>query len=557
MKKLALMTFFVVTFFMLSAVSASAIVNDTLKVGLRYGSTALFSANLENAIGEGYEFGFFDEECEFEAIGWTDETAISMTASGDIYMTENGTYSEEVLSSGYKTVLGAWHVQLDGFDSFEEAQETAWELGGYPAWIDYEYVVRFGCFETEEEAWFACEEQGGYVVCSSDTGVLVTVTRTDEVVFEFDADGDLNLGVEPIGKNTATWFKGYKYPGSFEYLRAVGGNLTVMNIVDLEDYVKGVIPYEMDDNWPLAALEAQAVCARTYACRTGSHQNFDVCSTTCCQVYYGVGSGGAGPSAATDQAVENTEGEMLYYDGALIQNAVYHSSNGGATEDVANVWGGVRGYLKGKVDPYESQINIPNYEWSVTYTASELTWILEQKGYNIGTVKNVYVSEFTPMGNVKKVTFEGSKDKLTVTGDTCRTIFYSSTYNKSVRSLRFGINGSGPAAESSGGIYVNSSRNKLSILDGISVISGKGIMGLLSGNSFSVLTADGLSTVKTGSAAQTQTQTGTNKTGTFTLTGTGNGHNVGMSQYGAKAMAELGYTYDEILEFYFTDVTIE
>ena len=196
MKKLALMTFFVVTFFMLSAVSASAIVNDTLKVGLRYGSTALFSANLENAIGEGYEFGFFDEEREFEAIGWTDETAISMTASGDIYMTENGTYSEEVLSSGYKTVLGAWHVQLDGFDSFEEAQETAWELGGYPAWIDYEYVVRFGCFETEEEAWFACEEQGGYVVCSSDTGVLVTVTRTDEVVFEFDADGDLNLGRE-------------------------------------------------------------------------------------------------------------------------------------------------------------------------------------------------------------------------------------------------------------------------------------------------------------------------------------------------------------------------
>ena len=80
-------------------------------------------------------------------------------------------------------------------------------------------------------------------------------------------------------------------------------------------------------------------------------------------------------------------------------------------------------------------------------------------------------------------------------------------------------------------------------------------MGLLSGNSFSVLTADGLSTVKTGTAAQTQATA--NKTGNFTLTGTGNGHNVGMSQYGAKAMAELGYSYDEILNFYFTDVTIE
>lgn len=553
MKKLAWMTLFVVTFFALNAVSASAIVNDTLKVGLRYGSTALFSANLENAVGEGYEFGFFNENREFESVGWTEEIAISMTAAGDIYMTGNGTYSEEAPSSGYKEILGAWHVQVNGYDSFEEAQEAAWELGGYPAWIDYEYVVRIGCYESEDDAILAAEELGeGWTVRSSDTGVLVTVTRTSDVIFEFDVDGELNLGIEPAGKKTATWFKGYKYPGSFEYLRATGGNLTVMNIVDLEDYVKGVIPYEMDDEWPLAALEAQAVCARTYACRTSSHQSFDVCNTTCCQVYYGVGSGGAGPSAVTDEAVENTAGEMLYYQGNLVQNAVYHSSNGGATEDVANVWGSTRGYLKGKVDPYESQIDIPNYEWTVTYTAEELTWILEQKGYSVGTVKDVYVSEYTPMGNVKKLTIVGRLETVTVKGDTCRTIFYSSTYNKSAKSLRFGINGSGPAS-SAGSIYVNSSRNKLSMLDGVSVISGKGILSALSGGSFRVLTADGLSTIKSGSVSQPSV----NKSGTFTLTGTGNGHNVGMSQYGAKAMAELGYTYDEILEFYFTDVTIE
>ena len=68
------------------------------------------------------------------------------------------------------------------------------------------------------------------------------------------------------------------------------------------------------------------------------------------------------------------------------------------------------------------------------------------------------------------------------------------------------------------------------------------------------MTADGLSTVKTGSNTSVPSK---NPSGTYTLRGTGNGHNVGMSQYGAKAMAELGYSYDEILEFYFTDVTIE
>ena len=69
------------------------------------------------------------------------------------------------------------------------------------------------------------------------------------------------------------------------------------------------------------------------------------------------------------------------------------------------------------------------------YKRQELTWILEQKGYSIGTVKNVYVAEFTPMGNVSKVTFEGSRDSVTVKGETCRTIFYSSTYNKSVKKM--------------------------------------------------------------------------------------------------------------------------
>ena len=71
MKKLLLTVMLVVTFFALSAVPASAVVNDTVKVGLRYGSSALFSANLENAVGSGYEFGYYDadeEECRYDIL---------------------------------------------------------------------------------------------------------------------------------------------------------------------------------------------------------------------------------------------------------------------------------------------------------------------------------------------------------------------------------------------------------------------------------------------------------------------------------------------------------
>ena len=458
MKKRVLSFLFIITLFSLTAVSASAVVNDTLKVGIRWGDTALEAANLENAVGSGYEFGYYDEDREFVYLDETDETTITMQASG------------------------------------------------------------------------------------SGNGVTVTETRSGEVLFQF-RDNGYCLGIRPMGRHTETWCKGYKYPGGFEYRCNADGTLTVINVVDIEDYVKGVVPYEMDKDWPLAALEAQAVCARTYAVKTRHPSlGFDVCAGTDCQVYYGRNRA----TDMTDAAVDNTAGEMIYYGGKPADTVVYCASNGGATEDAANVWSSIP-YLVGKKDPYEARTTIPNYNWTVTYTADELTWILEPKGYSIGTVKNVYVAEFTPMGNVSKVTFEGSRDSVTVKGETCRTIFYSSTYNKSVKSQRFTINGAGAA---SGGIYINDSNTVIRSLEGISVLSGGGKTVRLDGSA-SVLSASGTSTVGEGQTPAFS------KDGTFTITGSGSGHNLGMSQYGAKAMAELGYTYDEILKFYYTDITIK
>ena len=332
-------------------------------------------------------------------------------------------------------------------------------------------------------------------------------------------------------------------------------------MVDLEDYVKGVIPYEMGGDWPQEALAAQAVCARTFVCGASKHQSlygFDVCNGSDCQVYYGLGnSSGASPSAASDQAVEETAGLCLYYNGALVRDAVYHASNGGATESSVNVFGGEKGYLIGKEDPYEARTSIPNYRYSVTYTAAELSWILDQKGYSVGTVTDVYISAYTPAGNVKEVTFEGTSGTRKFTGNMCSSIFYSSTYNKSVRSMRFDINGSSAGTTgSSGGVYVNNGNTCLPSLDGVSVISGSGYQGVLNGNSASALTSSGTAPVTASGSAATAPIRGHSSDGTFTITGAGNGHNVGMSQYGAKAMAEMGYGYEEILRFYYTDVTI-
>lgn len=548
MKKTLLTLLFVVTFSALTAAPASAVTNGVVKVGLRYGSSALFSANLENAVGSGYEFGYYEDDRSFVSLGWTEETAISMTAAGTIYMDGSGIYSSTVPSGGYRA-MGEWRVQIGGFRSYGEAEEQARMMGGWPAWVDWEYVVRTGCYSFQDEAEEEAARCGGRAVRASSTGVTVTRTRTADILFEFDCSGVLSLGVRPSGRDTSTWFKGYKYGGGFEYPRVTGGNLNVVNVVGLEEYVKGVIPYEMGGGWPLAALEAQAVCARTYVQGHSKHlsgSGFDVCSSADCQVYNGHGSGGAGPSGISDLAVEDTAGECIYYNGALIQDAVYHSSDGGATEDGANVWGTETGYLKGKPDPYEARTTVPNSSYSVTYTASELSWILDQKGYGVGTVQDVYVSEYTPMGNVKQVTFVGSGGVRTVTGDTCRTIFYSSTYDKAVNSMRFDINGG-----QGSGVYVNGT-GPIPSLDGAWVISGGGTVGTLRGDSAAAVSASGTVTVSAGG----QPSGGSGGSGDFVITGTGNGHNVGMSQYGAKAMAELGYGYREILSFYYTDIAI-
>ena len=86
----------------------------------------------------------------------------------------------------------------------------------------------------------------------------------------------------------------------------------------------------------------------------------------------------------------------------------------------------------------------------------------------------------------------------------------------------------------------------------LDLFAGSGQLGTLDGGSISIITSSGTQTVGLGSVSNVR-----NASGTFVITGTGNGHNVGMSQYGAKAMAEQGYDYEDILNFYYTDITIK
>ena len=234
MKKLFWTTLFLVILFRAATVPAAAADRDTVKVGLYFGSSALYSANLENDLGGGFDFGYFDKNREFIPLGRTEHTQISMTASGDIYMNGSGAYSPDIPSGGYR-FLGGWHAQFDGFGSFEEAADFASPKGGYPAWINGAYVVRCGSYSSFGEAQNACDQIGG-VPAQSVSGVIVTVTRTEEILFEFDGGESLCLGIRPdsFRGSSAAWFKNRRYAGAFAYDRSSGGNLNVINVVTLE-----------------------------------------------------------------------------------------------------------------------------------------------------------------------------------------------------------------------------------------------------------------------------------------------------------------------------------
>lgn len=241
----------------------------------------------------------------------------------------------------------------------------------------------------------------------------VTDTATGKVLYTSAAGAD-HIAIRP--NSDLTWFKGYQWHGDFVYRRASDGNITVINYVGLEDYVKGVLPYEIDPDWPAEAQKAQAVCARSFALGTSKHNEYyELCNTTNCQVYLGANRA----TEASDAAVDATQGEYLTYNGEQVIG-YFFSSDGGATEDAVNVWGGDYPYLQGKEDPYETY----DSSWSVTLTAEEIRQKLVSAGYSIGTVANVEVTKRTDTDNVNEVTVTDTTGKqVVIRRDDCRTVF--------------------------------------------------------------------------------------------------------------------------------------
>lgn len=257
------------------------------------------------------------------------------------------------------------------------------------------------------------------------------------------------------------------------------GKLRMINELDVEDYLKGVVPIEISTKWSPEVLKVQAIIARTYALyqrQVNLGKEYDVQATTADQVYEGRDR----ENPLSNQAIDETRGLVLTYGGQLVLS-VYHSTSAGPTENASEVWGIDLPYLKGVSCPFDQ--NSPYYQWNKAWPMESIQKSFSDAGYSIGTIASITPFHWTEAGRISQIRIIHSRGELILRAEDLRRILGY----KELPSDHFRIENIGRDLR---------------------------------------------------------------------VRGNGYGHGVGLCQWGAKEMAEMGYRYDRILKYYYPGVRV-
>ncbi len=459
----------------------------------------------------------------------------SFILTNGIYMTLSGSTSLP------GKIYGPYHIQIGGVfqDRASAAQYAAslLEKGieAYPVYDNVWYVWS-GFFKDKDSAQaniltFLAPNLGNTalsVIAPLNNTIVVHGQNSEIILVYIQSSGRLQFIPQSA---PAIYVDSGQYRGSIEISRLAASDMTVVNVVDFEQYLYGVVPCEMTASSHAEALKAQAVAARTFAVNNlnkFSFLGFNVCSRTISQVYRGYSV----ENPATNKAVDDTRGKIATYNGMPI-STVYFSSSGGVTEDAKNVWGYEVSYLKSVPDKYESGTSW-NYNWSMEFTKEEIKTKLKEKGYTIGDVVTVSITDRAPTGRVTGMEIIGTEGKAAFTNANTRNIL-------SLNSQQFTMKTDG----------------EISIMnaEGISKASGVSLKLVVFSTGIAMFTDTPGDIAVVGAGGNTSSLAPA--ASKFVFTGTGWGHAVGMSQDGAKGMANAGFNYEQILKYYYSGINIE
>ncbi len=277
----------------------------------------------------------------------------------------------------------------------------------------------------DETIRIAILKNGAAVTVAGD-GILATRENGDALALAAPVDiKPENAGISAngmfcrrlrISAPLAVYVNGKPYRGVIEITPADKG-LLVVNELPLEDYLVGLINCEISSAWPIEAVKAQAVIARTYAInRKNARKNalYHLESSVMDQVYDGC----LIEDSRARRAVTETAGEVLTYDGAVIQ-AFYHSNCGGRTEAAANVWGGTSPpYLKGVECQY--CLTSTSSVWEQRLTLRVIEERLKAAGLKVAGVSDIRTGVRNNRGRLKNIVVVSSRGEVAVGGDQFR-----------------------------------------------------------------------------------------------------------------------------------------
>ena len=600
--------------------------NQRIRVGIMYGSGVTTGYEVKSATGFNLGFTSKDSSGTVTSLWQLSETAV--TVASDANLAKSGrTYW--VTGAYNSTFIGAWHVEVDiGSASDFAAKYAGIEAAAmtltdeiFPAVVGGAYVLRIGNFANREDAelYLPVVQQilpGAYVVSPSGRGLSLLEPDSGKILFEYDdGSGNTALCMLPRGDGSGSSVlvspSGRQYEGIFEYSRYVSGardGVQVVNILTMDQYINGLLPWEISPSWPMESLKAMAVASRTYSLSMlGRHSEygFDMCSGTHCQAYLGIGRA----TDSTKRAVAETSGVILTYNNAPART-YYSAVMGECTVKSSDAWGGYDlPYLRAIWTPWEKYSEHPEGDWQTEVTPEQLQNTLTAHGYNgiTAPITDVKIDQLCQNSSyIYSITFtdENGGTATITTSDRIRTVLQAYVNSANFTVVRGGEKavmtdtyptGSYPWATGSptsvsygtvsapSDIIAATSDGDKPLASEVLYVSGGAANGVLAADALSgvsIASANGtyITSLAPSSAVSSQVSVDSKayiasladmsvyrvdrevdaegEPENFVFVGRGWGHGVGMSQYGAMNMAEMGYNYSTILMTYYPGTTL-
>lgn len=323
---------------------------------------------------------------------------------------------------------------------------------------------------------------------------------------------------------TMTSPSGYNYPGDMTF-SVSGSSLRMVAKVYIEDYLQGVIPHEMSNSWPMEALKAQAVASRTYAIASmNASRDYDVVDTSSSQVYRGYNPA----NNNTLSAIRESSGQVLYWNNS-ISDGVFSASNGGQTRARKPYWGSSNTYHTVKDDPYDlANPSSPLYRFIFPITCGD-TYSLDSR---LESVILPAVCDAAEDSNI-----DCSESDITIQGFN----------NISLHTL--------PEPTSKGSYDPNSYEFQKATVETRVEINGEEYVLDATIKTSDLKAAYKGATSTLASHRVYYVEEPTNKKCLY-IVARGYGHGIGLSQRGAQTMANQGFTYTDILDFYYTGTNL-